>query len=109
MPAPRFDAVASAANDAQMWYRAIGDGGSEDALALIATGADVHALPADDAHDQRTLAMLAALLPDLRVLRALLERGIDINRTHAGLSALLAATRDSWQGRPDAEIGRAHV
>lgn len=99
---PVIDAVASALIDAQALYRAIGDGDSENALALIAAGADVHALPADGAPDQRTLAMLAALLPDLRVLRALLERGIDINRVHAGLSPLLAATRDSWQGRLDA-------
>lgn len=99
---PEIEASASDPNDAQALYRAIGDGESENALALIAAGADVHALPADDASDQRTLAMLAALLPDLRVLRALLERGIDINRVHAGLSPLLAATRDSWQGRLDA-------
>src|SRR3546814_8856645 len=50
MPAPPIDAVASEPIDAQMLYRAIADGDSEDALALIATGADVHALPADDAH-----------------------------------------------------------
>jgi len=91
-----------AESTAQALYRAVADGDSKRALELLAAGADVHALPPADARDQRTLAMLAVLLPDLRVLRALLERGIDINHRHAGLSPLLVATRDSWQGRPDA-------
>lgn len=101
-PESLSESAVHAPDAAQALYRALGDGDSERALERIAAGADVHALPGDDARDQRTLAMLAALLPDLRVLRALLERGIDINQCHAGLSPLLAATRDSWQGRPDA-------
>jgi ankyrin repeat protein len=96
------EAELGAPPDAQTLYAAVRDGDCEQALMSIAAGADVRALPGDDARDQRTLAMLAALLPDLRVLRALLEHGIDINHAHAGLSPLLAATRDSWQGRLDA-------
>ena len=46
--------------------------------------------------------MLASLLPDTRLLRALIARGVDLNRRHAGLTPLLAATRDSLRGRPDA-------
>jgi ankyrin repeat protein len=46
--------------------------------------------------------MLAALLPDLRLLRELIIRGADLNQEHAGLTPLLAATRDSWHGRIDA-------
>ena len=46
--------------------------------------------------------MLAAVLPDLRLLRALIARGVDLNASHAGMTPLLAATRDSWHGRPDA-------
>ena len=50
----------------------------------------------------RDRATLAAVLPDLRLLRALITQGIDLNHAHAGMTPLLAATRDSWHGRPDA-------
>lgn len=65
-------------------------------------GADPHALPDPGQRDQRTLPMLAAVLPDLRLLRALIARGVDLNRRHGGLTPLLAATRDSLRGRPEA-------
>ena len=42
------------------------------------------------------------MLPDLRLLRALIGHGIDLNQAQAGMTPLLAATRDSWHGRPDA-------
>ena len=74
----------------------------ERALELLDAGADPHALPAADPRDQRSLATLAAVLPDLRLLRALIGHGIDLNHVHAGMTPLLAATRDSWHGRPDA-------
>ncbi|MGJ4802815.1 ankyrin repeat domain-containing protein [Luteimonas sp. SDU82] len=74
----------------------------DQALALIEAGADVHALPLADDRDQRGLPVLAAVLPDLRLLRALIARGVDLNTAHAGLTPLLAATRDSWHGRPEA-------
>ena len=74
----------------------------DEALELLESGADVQALPTAGARDQRTLAMLAAVQSDLRLLRALIARGVDINRRHAGLTPLLAATRDSWHGRPEA-------
>ncbi|WP_425477488.1 ankyrin repeat domain-containing protein [Dyella solisilvae] len=45
---------------------------------------------------------LAALPPDTRLLRALIAKGADVNRASGGLTALLAATRDSWHGRADA-------
>ena len=48
------------------------------------------------------LPMLAAVLPDLRLLRALIAHGVDLNAAHAGMTPLLAATRDSWHGRPEA-------
>jgi uncharacterized protein len=72
------------------------------ALQAIELGADVHALPDENDQDQRSLAMLAVLLNDLRLLRELIKRGVDINRPHHGLTPLLAATRDSWHGRPEA-------
>jgi ankyrin repeat protein len=89
----------SAARDLHADARA---GRIDAVLAAIEAGADPEALPEPTAPDQRSLPMLAALLPDLRLLRALILRGVDLNRTHAGLTPLLVATRDSWHGRIDA-------
>src|SRR5688572_18159821 len=83
-------------------YAAAGSGRIDQALALLDAGADAHALPPAGSRDQRTLPMLAAILPDLRLLRALIGRGVDLNAAHAGMAPLLAATRDSWHGRPEA-------
>ncbi len=83
-------------------YEAARSGRVERALELIAQGADPHALPPAEDRDQRSLAVLAAVLPDLRLLRALIAAGVALNHMHAGLTPLLAATRDSWHGRPDA-------
>ncbi|MDI9238324.1 ankyrin repeat domain-containing protein [Lysobacter sp. LF1] len=83
-------------------YAAARGGRVERALELIELGADVTAPPPADDRDQRSLAVLAAVLPDLRLLRALIANGIDLNANHAGVTPLLAATRDSWHGRPDA-------
>ena len=87
--------------DAQL-YEAARAGRVDRALELLAAGADPHALPAPDARDQRSLPVLAAVLPDLRLLRALIARRVDVNAAHAGMTPLLAATRDSWHGRPEA-------
>ncbi|SJZ94078.1 ankyrin repeat domain-containing protein [Novilysobacter spongiicola] len=83
-------------------YEAARSGRVERALELIEAGADPHAMPPAADRDQRSLAALAAVLPDLRLLRGLIARGVDLNIRHAGLTPLLAATRDSWHGRPDA-------
>ncbi|MDH5824531.1 ankyrin repeat domain-containing protein [Luteimonas sp. RD2P54] len=83
-------------------YLAARGGRVDRALELLDLGADPHALPAPGERDQRSLAVLAAVLPDLRLLRALIARGADLNAAHAGLTPLLAATRDSWHGRPEA-------
>ncbi len=78
------------------------DGDIERALALIDAGADPDTAPAADDRDQRPVLMLAALLPDTRLLRALIAKGADVNRASGGLTPLLAATRDSRAGRADA-------
>lgn len=83
-------------------YAAARGGRVERALELIELGADVNAAPPADERDQRSLAVLAAVLPDLRLLRALIAHGVDLNAATAGMTPLLAATRDSWHGRPDA-------
>ncbi|MCJ0826446.1 ankyrin repeat domain-containing protein [Luteimonas sp. 50] len=83
-------------------YAAARSGRVDRALALLEAGANPHAPPPDAERDQRTLPVLAAVLPDLRLLRALIGHGIDLNAAHAGMTPLLAATRDSWHGRPEA-------
>ena len=84
-------------------YTAARSGRVERALQLLESGADARAdAPAGD-RDRRGLPVLAAVLPDLRLLRGLIERGVDINTVHASsMTPLLAATRDSWHGRPEA-------
>jgi ankyrin repeat protein len=77
-------------------------GQTELALAAIAHGADPHAVPAPNERDQRSVLVLATLGGDMRLLRSLIAKGADLNRAHAGLAPLIAATRDSHQGRPDA-------
>lgn len=72
------------------------------ALAALERGANPDTAPLDGERDQRSVLIHAVILPDLRLLRALIARGVDINRSHAGMSPLIAATRDSYQGRPDA-------
>ena len=83
-------------------YAAARNGRVERAVQLLEAGAQANALPDADARDRRSLPVLAALLPDLRLLRALIQHGVDVNADHAGMRPLLAATRDSWHGRPEA-------
>ncbi|MGY3041274.1 ankyrin repeat protein [Rhodanobacter sp. TND4EL1] len=80
------------------------DGDIERALALVEVGADPDTAPASTDRDQRPVLMLAALLPDTRLLRALIAKGADVNRASGGLTPLLAATRDSWHGRAEAVL-----
>jgi ankyrin repeat protein len=72
------------------------------ALAALERGADPDTTPGPQHRDQRTPLMLAVTLPDLRLLRALIAKGVDVNRAHGGITPLIAATRDSHEGRPDA-------
>jgi hypothetical protein len=74
----------------------------ERAVALLAALGPEPAAPAPpEGRDQRSLAVLASLLGDLGLLRALILRGVDLNDARAGLTPLLACTRDSYHGRPD--------
>ncbi|MGV8960246.1 MAG: ankyrin repeat domain-containing protein [Stenotrophomonas sp.] len=83
-------------------YEAARAGRVDRALQLLEAGADAHALPQSDWRDQRSLGVLAAVLPDLRLLRALISARVNVNQPHRGMTPLLAATRDSWHGRPEA-------
>jgi uncharacterized protein len=75
-------------------YAAARGGRVDHALALLEAGADPHALPPLGDRDQRSLPVLAAVLPDLRLLRALIAAGVDVNAAHIGMTPLLAATRE---------------
>ncbi|HET9032904.1 MAG TPA: ankyrin repeat domain-containing protein [Dokdonella sp.] len=72
------------------------------ALAALDVGANPDLVPPECERDQRSVLVHAVILPDLRLLRTLIEKGVDVNRAHAGFPPLIAATRDSFQGRPDA-------
>ncbi|MEO8460802.1 MAG: ankyrin repeat domain-containing protein [Dokdonella sp.] len=72
------------------------------ALAALEHGASANAVPPPDDRDQRSASVRAVTLPDLRLLRSLISLGADTNHAHAGLTPLIAATRDSYEGRPDA-------
>lgn len=71
------------------------------AHAWLARGASPDAAPPAGARDQRSALVLAAELPDTRLLRALIGKGAQVNRPHAGLTPLLAATRSCSHGRPE--------
>ena len=96
--------TAGTPEQAEALLAATRDGDIERALALIEAGADPDTAPAAGDRDQRPVLMLAALLPDTRLLRALIAKGADVNRTSGGLTPLLAATRDSWHGRAEAVL-----
>ncbi|MBJ7575722.1 ankyrin repeat domain-containing protein [Luteimonas sp. MC1828] len=99
---PAVDLDDGAGDPVAALYAAARSGRVDRALALLEAGCDPRALPPADERDQRSLPVLAAVLPDLRLLRALIAGGVELNASHAGVTPLLAATRDSWHGRPDA-------
>jgi ankyrin repeat protein len=85
-----------------MLLRCVRAGQVKLALSALEHGADANGLPPSDDRDQRALLVLAVLNPDTRLLRGLIARGADLNRAHAGLPPLIAATRDSQEGRAEA-------
>ena len=80
------------------------DGDIERALVLLEVGANPDSAPDPSDRDQRPVLMLAAMLPDTRLLRALIAKGADVNHASGGITPLLAATRDSWHGRAEAVL-----
>jgi uncharacterized protein len=85
-----------------MLLRSARAGQTHLALAALDRGADPNTVPPTDDRDQRSILVLAAVSPDMRLLRGLIAKGADLNREHAGLLPLIAATRDSLEGRPEA-------
>lgn len=101
-PLSAEERTAGTQEQAAALLRATREGDIERALELVAAGADPDTAPQASDRDQRPVLLLAALLPDTRLLRALISGGADVNRSTGGLTALLAATRDSRQGRAEA-------
>ncbi|HKT26769.1 ankyrin repeat domain-containing protein [Dyella sp.] len=101
-PLNEQERIAGTPEQAQALLSAARSGDVARALALVEAGADPNIAPASGDRDQRPVLMLAALLPDMRLLRALIAKGADVNRASGGLTPLLAATRDSWHGRAEA-------
>ena len=101
-PLSEVERTAGTPEQAAALLAATRDGDIERALELVAAGADPGTAPATDERDQRPVLLLAALLPDTRLLRALIAGGADVNRASGGITPLLAATRDSRHGRADA-------
>ena len=77
-------------------------GDTERALALLAADADPLARPSSDEPDQRSVLVLATLLPDTRLLRALIARGASVQGDGKGMAPLLIAVRDGRQNRSNA-------
>ena len=94
------ETVAQAVLDEKL-LEAARSGDVATALAWLAQGAHPDAAPTAGAHDQRSALVLAAELSDTRLLRALIAKGADVNRAHAGLTPLLATTRACREGRPE--------
>ncbi|MBS0582036.1 MAG: ankyrin repeat domain-containing protein, partial [Proteobacteria bacterium] len=103
VPVPAPAPIDQAELDARLLRHARGCAGAE-ALAALAQGADPNLVPDAGDRDQRSVVVLACVAQDLALLRALIAKGADINRAHAGLTPLIAATRDSYQGRPDVVV-----
>lgn len=93
------------AGDLDSTLRAALQAGQPDlALRALEAGADPEAAAPTGSRDQRSPLAIAVTLPDLRLLRALIARGAEVNRAHGGITPLVAATRDSHRGRPEAVL-----
>ena len=99
-PAPAGHAWPQATLDEGL-LAAIRAGDLSSANDWLARGANPDAAPPAGARDQRSALVLAAELPDTRLLRTLIGKGAQVNRPHAGLTPLLAATRSCSHGRPE--------
>ncbi len=89
-------------NREQALLAAARDGDTERALALLAADADPLTRPRDDDPDRRSALVLATLLPDTRLLRALIGRGASVQADGQGMAPLLIAVRDGRSNRSNA-------
>ncbi|HMM57918.1 MAG TPA: ankyrin repeat domain-containing protein [Rudaea sp.] len=85
-----------------MLLRCVRAGQTQLALSALEHGANPDGVPPAGERDQRSALVLAVLSPDNRLLRGFIAKGANLHQIHAGLPLLIAATRDSRDGRPDA-------
>jgi hypothetical protein len=85
-----------------MLLRCVRAGQTQLALAALEHGADPNGVPSAEDRDQRSALVLAVLNPDTRLLRGFIAKGADLRHAHAGLPLLIAAARDSREGRAEA-------
>ena len=104
LPLSEKERTAGTPEQAEALLAATRESDIDRALALVEAGANPNTVPASDDRDQRPVLMLAALLPDTRLLRALIAKGADVNCASGGITPLLAATRDSWHGRAESVL-----
>ena len=102
--ATELPAAANAQELDAMLLHCVRAGQTQLALAALERGANPNCVPAASDRDQRSVIELACVNPDMRLLRGLISKGADLNRAHAGMPPLIAATRDSFEGRPDAVV-----
>lgn len=93
-PGRREDALLAAARS----------GDTERALALLAADADPNTCPGAGDADRRSVLALAALLPDTRLLRALIAHGASVHGSGEELAPLLLAVRDGHHHHGDAVL-----
>ena len=77
-------------------------GDAKGVKTALAMGANANARPPVHAADQRLPLVIAATMPDLSALRALIADGADVNLAANGVTPLLAATKDCYDGRVEA-------
>lgn len=94
------DALPPSADELLLHAARRGDGAA--VRAALAAGADPDCQPPPQAADQRTPLIAAATAADLGALRALIAAGAKVDRASGGLTPLIAATRDSFDGRIEA-------
>lgn len=96
-PLPR----SAGATDSEL-LQATREGDGARVRQLLDEGAHADMVPDVDDGDQRTPLTTAAVLEDTQLLRDLIAHGADVNRHHAGLTALLAASGDGCTQTTDA-------
>ncbi len=99
--AARANAPALGERDTTL-LNAAASGNITQALELLNRGADPNVLPGRNDRDQRSPLMSAVGQSDLRLLRALIERGANPDLAVNGVTPLLLACRDTLVGRAEA-------
>jgi uncharacterized protein len=85
----------------QLLQRAVASGNAKSVDDLLNSGVNPNDALPQNAADQRSPLVLAAISGQLAMIKRLIAGGADVNGKSADLTPLLAATRDTWSGRFD--------